>query len=89
MEAFGGLRKWSIARLPTSVVLEGYPSVILRLSLDNFRQSQSSVGICTEILLGAGALGPAKGQSLEGFELSISGICDHPIKDRMPLMVSR
>ena len=63
-----------MGRLPASVVLEGYPSVMLRLSLANFRQSQSSVGICTEILLGAGALGPAKGLSSEGFELSISGI---------------
>ena len=46
------------------------------------------MGICTEILLGAGALGPAKGLSSEGFELSTSGICDQPINDRMPLMVS-
>ena len=60
----------------------------VKLSLPNFLQSHSSVGICTETLFGAGAFGPAKGLSSDGLELSISGTWVQPMKERMPLMVS-
>ena len=79
----------SIDTLPVSVVLERYPSTRVILSLLSFLQSHSSVDIWTETLLGAGVLGPAKGLSSEGLELSTSGTCDQPIKDRIPLIVSR
>ena len=65
--------KLSMGKCPASAVLEGYPSTNVTLSLFSFLHSHSSVGMCTDILLGTGTLGPANGLSSDGLELSMSG----------------
>ena len=77
---FAGLRNWSFSKPQTSELLVRKPSTKVKFSLLSFLQSQSSVGMLTEILPGTGTLGPEKGLSSEVvLELSTSGMLVQPI----------
>ena len=72
-----------------SELCEGDTSTRVRFSLPIFLYSHSSVGILMDTLPAGCVLGPGKGLSsdVEVAE-SISGICVHPMKDQIPLIVS-